>query len=74
MQTIQINNPELESFISSQYGEDKTSLVSDFIKFVKTELIVNDIKKSFDEVELYKKGELELQDASDMLKELRSVC
>ena len=74
MQTIQINNPELESFIYSQYGEDKTSLVSDFIKFVKTELIVSDIKKSFDEVELYKKGELELQDASDMLKELRSVC
>ena len=74
MQTIQIDNAELESFISPQYGKDKTSLVSDFIKFVKTELIVNDIKKGFDEVELYKKGKLELQDASDMLKELRSVC
>ena len=74
MKTIQIDNVEFENFISSQYGDDKTTLVSDFIKFVKTELIVNDIKKGFDEVELYKKGKLELQDASDMLKELRSVC
>ena len=74
MQTIQIDNAELESFISVQYGNDKTGLIEDFVRFVKTELIVNDIKKGFDEVELYKKGELELQDASDMLKELRSVC
>ncbi len=35
MQTIQINNPEIESFISSQYGNDTQSLLSDFIKFVK---------------------------------------
>ena len=35
MQTIQINNPEIESFISSQYGEDTQSLLSDFVKFVK---------------------------------------
>jgi len=62
MQTIQIDNAELKSFISLQYGNDET------------ELIENDIKKGFDEVELYKKGELELQDARDMLKELRSAC
>jgi len=72
MQTIQIDNAELESFISSQYGNDKTSLVSDFVKFVKTELIVNDIKKGFDEVELQKQGKATLTSAKVFLDELKS--
>ena len=38
MQTIQINNPEIESFISSQYGNDTQGLLSDFVKFVKLSL------------------------------------
>ncbi len=38
MQTIQINNPEIESFIASRYGSDTQSLVNDFIKFVKLSL------------------------------------
>lgn len=38
MQTIQINNPEVESFIASRYGNDTQSLVNDFIKFVKLSL------------------------------------
>jgi len=38
MQTIQINNPEIESFIASQYGDDTKSLLSDFVKFVKLSL------------------------------------
>ena len=38
MQTIQINNPEIESFISSQYGDDTKSLLTDFMKFVKLSL------------------------------------
>ena len=38
MQTIQINNPEIESFISSEYGNDTQSLLSDFMKFVKLSL------------------------------------
>jgi len=38
MQTIQINNPEIESFISSKYGNDTQSLLSDFVKFVKLSL------------------------------------
>jgi len=38
MQTIQINNPEVESFIASRYGSDTQSLVNDFIKFVKLSL------------------------------------
>jgi len=38
MQTIQINNPEIESFISTEYGNDTQSLLSDFVKFVKLSL------------------------------------
>jgi len=38
MQTIQINNPEIESFISAQYGDDTKSLLTDFVKFVKLSL------------------------------------
>lgn len=38
MQTIQINNPEVENFIASRYGSDTQSLVNDFIKFVKLSL------------------------------------
>ncbi len=38
MQTIQINNPEIESFISSEYGNDTQSLLNDFMKFVKLSL------------------------------------
>ena len=35
MRTIQINNPEIESFISTEYGNDTQSLLSDFVKFIK---------------------------------------
>jgi len=38
MQTIQINNPEIENFLSSQYGSDTQSLLNDFVKFVKLSL------------------------------------
>jgi len=38
MQTIQINNPEIENFISSQYGDDTQSLLNDFMQFVKLSL------------------------------------
>jgi len=72
MQTIQIDNAELENFISSQYGNDKASLLNDFVKFVKTELVVNDIKKGFDEVELFKKGQTKLTSAKAFLDELKS--
>jgi len=71
MQTIQIDNAEIESFISSKYGNDKNSLVSDFVKFVKTEIIVNDIKKGFDEIEQYKQGKTHLTNAQDFLEELK---
>ncbi len=35
MQTIQINNPEIENFLTSNYGDDTQSLLKDFVKFVK---------------------------------------
>lgn len=38
MKTIQINNPDIEKFISSQYGNDTESLLNDFVKFVKLSL------------------------------------
>jgi hypothetical protein len=38
MQTIQINNPDIENFILSEYGDDTESLLSDFVKFVKLSL------------------------------------
>jgi len=38
MQTIQINNPEIEKFISSQYGEDTQTLLKDFVEFMKLSL------------------------------------
>ncbi|MDY0121220.1 MAG: hypothetical protein RBR54_04690 [Sulfurimonas sp.] len=38
MQTIQINNPEIEKLISSKYGNDTEGLLSDFVKFMKLSL------------------------------------
>jgi ABC-type sulfate transport system substrate-binding protein len=61
----------LESFINSQYGKDDQSLMADFITFVKTELIINDLKNGFDEVELYKHNKTSLSDARDFLTELK---
>jgi 5,10-methylenetetrahydrofolate reductase len=38
MLTLQIQNPEVESFISSRYGADMQSLFQDFSTFVKVAL------------------------------------
>jgi len=72
MQTIQINNIEAENFINSNYGNDTKSLVDDFLLFVKTELVASDIKKGFDEVDDFAKGNIHLTDANDFLSELKS--
>lgn len=73
MQTIQINNSELEQYIALRYGDDKNSLVNDFVTFLKTELYSNDIKKAFDEVKQFKEGKIPLSDATDFLSELKSA-
>lgn len=72
MQTIHINNAELENYIAYRYGDDDNSLVSDFVTFLKTEYHSNNIKKAFDEVKQFKDGKIELTDAFDFLKELKS--
>ena len=38
MQTIQINNPEIENFLTANYGNDTQSLLNDFVRFVKLSL------------------------------------
>lgn len=72
MQSIEINNPELESFIKLQYGEDRESLLNDFTTFIKTELIAYELKRGFDEVKEYEEGAKELSNASDVIARLRS--
>jgi len=72
MQTIQINNSELENFIKLQYGQDSDSLLYDFMTFVRTELTVHEIKKGFDEVKLFEAGQKKLSSAEDMIARLRS--
>ena len=72
MQTIQIDNNEIEHFIKNNYGNDTTSLLNDFIIFAKTELLSNEIKKGFDEVKEFDKGNINLSDANNFLSELKS--
>jgi len=72
MQTIQINNADVESIIQSEYGNDTQSLINDFMVFVKEKQTIRGIKKGFDEVELYKQGKINLQSADDLLEELQS--
>lgn len=73
MQTIQINNQEIENFINSKYGEDKSTLISDFVAFVKTEIIATEIKKGFDEVVKYEHGSIRLGSADDFIGKLKSA-
>ena len=72
MQTIQINNPEIEQFITSVYGNNQTNLINDFMLFVKSELLSNELKKGFDEVEEYTKNQTDLTNAYDFLDELKN--
>ncbi|MDD5401195.1 MAG: hypothetical protein PHQ93_08420 [Sulfurimonas sp.] len=60
MQTIQINNPEVESFIASRYGSDTQSFVNDFIKFVK--LSLDDVYPAITKEEAKKRVAKALQD------------
>ena len=73
MQTIQINNPEAERYIDLVYKNNRENLVNDFLLFIKTEIIKNDLKKGFDEVQAYKDDKLSLTDAKEFLRELKSA-
>ena len=72
--TIQINNPEIEQFITTQYGNNQTNLINDFLLFVKSEILSNELKKGFDEVEKFKqnKHKQPLTNAYDFLDELKN--
>jgi len=72
MQTIQINNSEVEQYINLVYGDNQESLMNDFIAFIKSRLIINDLKSGFDEVEAYKNNQIQLSNATDFLGELKS--
>ena len=71
MQTITINNPKVEKIIFSTYGNDKISLLNDFISFIETKEIMNDIKKGFHEVSKYENKQTELTNANDFLDEIK---
>ena len=72
MQTIQINSVEIENFIKLKYGQDRDSLLNDFMMFIKTELICHEIKKGFDEIKLFEMGEKPLNNIEDVISRLRS--
>jgi hypothetical protein len=72
MQTIQINNADIEHLINSEYGNDTKSLLNDFVVFIKEKHTINGIKKGLDEVKLYEQGKSNLQSADDLLQELKS--
>ncbi len=72
MQNIQINNAEAENYIKSVYGNNTANLIDDFLLFVKTELVSKELKKGFNEVEVYKHHNVVLTDATDFLDELKN--
>lgn len=72
MQTIEINNTELENFIKLQYGEDKKSLLDDFTTFIKTELVAHELKKGFDEIKEFEEGSKKLNNVENVIARLRS--
>ncbi|CAA6825593.1 MAG: Unknown protein [uncultured Sulfurovum sp.] len=73
MQTIEINNLELEDFIKGQYGQDSDSLLYDFMTFVRTEFVGHELKKGFDEVKLFETGKKPLSSVEEMMARLRSA-
>jgi len=73
MQSIQINNVELEDFIKLKYGQDSDSLLYDFMTFVRTEFVGHELKKGFDEVKLFEAGEKSLSSVEEMMLRLRSA-
>jgi hypothetical protein len=72
MQTIHIDNPEIEQYIKSVYGTNQSNLVKDFFSFIKTEIVLSEVKKGFDEVKKYENGSITLNNAEDFLNELKN--
>lgn len=49
MLSIQLNNPELESFIQDQYRGDENSLMRQFVEFLQFQKIKSEVKTSIEE-------------------------
>lgn len=51
MLSIQINNPELENFIQTEYKGNNDSLLNSFIEFLKFQKIKSDVNISIEELD-----------------------
>ena len=49
MLSIQLNNPELESFIQNEYRGDENSLMNQFVEFLRFQKIKSEVKTSIEE-------------------------
>lgn len=65
MLAIQIDDPELEAFYREEYEQDNTSLVQQFLQFLREQRIKQDVKQSIVEIE---RGEfLTIDEAFDQI-------
>jgi hypothetical protein len=51
MLSIQLNNPELESFIQNEYRGDKNSLMNQFVEFLRFQKIKSEVRTSIEELD-----------------------
>lgn len=51
MLSIQLNNPELESFIQDEYRGDENMLMRQFVEFLRFQKIKNEVKESIEELD-----------------------
>lgn len=51
MLSIQLNNPELESFIQDEYRGDENSLMRQFVEFLQFQKIKSEVKTSIEELD-----------------------
>jgi hypothetical protein len=51
MLAIHINNPDAESFIKQEFGNDETTLISKFVEFIKIQKQKREVLESIEEIE-----------------------
>lgn len=51
MLSIQLNNPELESFIQNEYRGDESSLMRQFVEFLRFQKIKSEVETSIEELD-----------------------
>jgi hypothetical protein len=65
---IPTHNPQIIEYVE-EHKQDQIFLEK-VNESIETQMIINNIKQGFDEVELHLQGKLEFKDADDYLKEL----